>query len=100
MGGENSVMQLKEGVRSDDVSLVPNAWVYNISKNIWSKLQFNNSNFRYRTMFSCVNGDEKIFIFGGLLHYSQVLNDLVEIHFRPDELNNYEYQQPPCLKCQ
>ena len=76
-GGENSGLHIREGMRNDDVHLVENLWIYSIKNNHWAQLQLQQQNFKFRTMASCDNYKDRIYIFGGIHNYNTVMGDVV-----------------------
>lgn len=99
MGGENTNSQLREGMRIEDVSLVDDMWLFDTRCGEWSRLELSVRGFRFRSMTCCLNHNDRLYFFGGVHNYSNVLRDLVEITVDPLSLTTTAPQPLPCLKC-
>lgn len=75
VGGENSKMQVRDGIRTEGISLTDAAWVYSIPLNSWRKVHL--PGFKPRTQASSCYGEEKIYLYGGIYSYTQLLSDFV-----------------------
>ncbi len=75
VGGENSKMQVRDGIRTEGISLTDAAWVYSIPLNSWRKVLL--PGFKPRTQASSCYGGEKIYLYGGIHSYTQLLSDFV-----------------------
>jgi N-acetylneuraminic acid mutarotase len=73
-------------------------WLFDTRCTTWSRLELGR-NFRYRSMASCINNKEKLYIFGGLHSYNSVLKDLVEISVDPNDLASPRITSIACIKC-
>lgn len=68
MGGQNSSLNHAEIVKNEKINIVENTWIFDLSKEIWIKLNLNTkSAFNFTTQFSLTSySNDKIYQFGGL----------------------------------
>lgn len=64
-------------------------WVFNIEKVVWAKLIVSGVPFKSRTLAAIVDYKDSVYICGGLMSYSQVLSDIVELKINADELQSH-----------